>query len=828
MSKAKDLAGFVSTGGILADGTVNLTSEVTGTLPIASGGTNATTADGALTALGGTSVGTSVFKAVDAAAARTALGAELGTVTSVGGTGTVNGLSLSGTVTTSGNLTLGGTLSGVDLTSQVTGTLPVANGGTGITSAGTAGNVLVSDGTNWASTTLNLSSVEPPYNSIAPIIYPEQPNLIQAQGGTWLKTGVVAPAATYPNVLSAPFIEETPVLTSTYPISATQFPAYGASKWVYPVTGGFMVSPDLFTWEFIAQAGVTTATQLAYINSKFVAILPSSTTVVESANGTTWTSANTMPQSGNWCRPIWTGTRYITGNASTTHLAYSTDLTTWTLVDVGNAPASIGWNGSRVVVGCSGNTIKSSTNQTSYSSYTISQGNAASALTYSSVAWNGSRWVAVSDGVYDSGYSYIYQWSITSTTGTSWGSPAQTMTIYGGRVSAIGSTFYIISQQSAISSDYNLFGYKSTNGSTWTRMETQYVNYRTFPPRGSGGGVVATDGSTYVIGSSVSTDSGTSWGSVYLNFQSYTPARIAYANNTYIMAMFCDTNSASSTHFGQSTNGIDWHIKNGPQGNWTDIVYFNGKWIMGSDNRHRAENNSAALYSSDLVTWNNTTGSPQGKLTVAGDYVFCAYYYTSSSTAYTYSSDGISYSTGYLSTSGGQAFFAYGNGVYAGTNKSGAVCTSTNASSWTQRSISADGNPVGIFFAYGAFWFISQTGTVYKSTDSCVTWSTVQVLGSKNDITALTSASFDGTNIVATQGGNRTYLITNNGTAWYWRSLPASQPTPYSSVANGVISTYNAAQRGAKIGGNYVFNDVAQYASISTSALGTPMYMRVE
>jgi hypothetical protein len=59
-----------------------------------------------------------------------------GTVTSVGGTGTVNGISLSGTVTSSGNLTLGGTLANVDLTSQVTGTLPVANGGTGITSLG--------------------------------------------------------------------------------------------------------------------------------------------------------------------------------------------------------------------------------------------------------------------------------------------------------------------------------------------------------------------------------------------------------------------------------------------------------------------------------------------------------------------------------------------------------------------------------------------------------------------------------------------------------------------------------------------------------------------
>jgi len=57
-----------------------------------------------------------------------------GTVTSVGGTGTVNGITLTGTVTSSGNLTLGGTLVNVDLTSQVTGTLPIANGGTGTTS----------------------------------------------------------------------------------------------------------------------------------------------------------------------------------------------------------------------------------------------------------------------------------------------------------------------------------------------------------------------------------------------------------------------------------------------------------------------------------------------------------------------------------------------------------------------------------------------------------------------------------------------------------------------------------------------------------------------
>jgi hypothetical protein len=61
-----------------------------------------------------------------------------GTVTSVGGTGTVNGITLTGTVTSSGNLTLGGTLGSVDLTSQITGTLPVANGGTNSTNINAA------------------------------------------------------------------------------------------------------------------------------------------------------------------------------------------------------------------------------------------------------------------------------------------------------------------------------------------------------------------------------------------------------------------------------------------------------------------------------------------------------------------------------------------------------------------------------------------------------------------------------------------------------------------------------------------------------------------
>jgi hypothetical protein len=46
-----------------------------------------------------------------------------------------------------------------DLTTAVTGTLPVANGGTGITSAGSNGNVLTSNGTAWVSQALPAGGV---------------------------------------------------------------------------------------------------------------------------------------------------------------------------------------------------------------------------------------------------------------------------------------------------------------------------------------------------------------------------------------------------------------------------------------------------------------------------------------------------------------------------------------------------------------------------------------------------------------------------------------------------------------------------------------------
>jgi hypothetical protein len=161
---ATNPSGYITSAGTAAN--------VSGTVAIANGGTGATTAAAALTSLG-------AYPASNPNGYTT----NTGTVTSVAGTGTVSGLTLTGTVTGSGNLTLGGTLSltSGDVTSalgftpynatnpsnyitssgtatNVSGTVAIANGGTGQTTrqaamdalAGsvTSGQYLRGDGTD--------------------------------------------------------------------------------------------------------------------------------------------------------------------------------------------------------------------------------------------------------------------------------------------------------------------------------------------------------------------------------------------------------------------------------------------------------------------------------------------------------------------------------------------------------------------------------------------------------------------------------------------------------------------------------------------------------
>jgi hypothetical protein len=95
-------------------------TNVTGTLAVANGGTGQTTYTNGQLLIGNTT-GNTLTKATLTAGTGISItngtgsisiaATNNGTVTSVGGTGTVSGLTLTGTVTSSGNLTLGGNLS---------------------------------------------------------------------------------------------------------------------------------------------------------------------------------------------------------------------------------------------------------------------------------------------------------------------------------------------------------------------------------------------------------------------------------------------------------------------------------------------------------------------------------------------------------------------------------------------------------------------------------------------------------------------------------------------------------------------------------------------
>lgn len=120
-----------ATSGVYSTSNVVLTSEVTGTLPIANGGTGQTTAPNAINALlPSQSTHGGQFLTTDGSVASWSVN-PLGTVTSVDVSGGTTGITTSGgPVTTSGTITLAGTLA-------------VANGGTGQTTAPNAINALL-------------------------------------------------------------------------------------------------------------------------------------------------------------------------------------------------------------------------------------------------------------------------------------------------------------------------------------------------------------------------------------------------------------------------------------------------------------------------------------------------------------------------------------------------------------------------------------------------------------------------------------------------------------------------------------------------------------
>ena len=125
------------------------TAVTAGVIPVAQGGTGATTSSAALINLGGTSTGTAVFTAASAAAAQVAIGAS-----SVGQS--VFTAANAGAARSAIAAASSGANSDITSLTGLTTPLSAVQGGTGLSAVGPSGNILTSNGTAWTSTSPSL------------------------------------------------------------------------------------------------------------------------------------------------------------------------------------------------------------------------------------------------------------------------------------------------------------------------------------------------------------------------------------------------------------------------------------------------------------------------------------------------------------------------------------------------------------------------------------------------------------------------------------------------------------------------------------------------
>ena len=581
--------------------------------------------------------------------------------------------------------------------------------------------------------------------------------------------------------------------------------AYGSGKFVAVANNG-VTANVMYSSDGIAWSNVTTGTNsntwssVTYGNGTFIAVAPQTSGLVSnvmySTDGTSWVIGNPLVFSSNcitfgagyFVAPssnasiksaglvsggggawnyvtlpsaAYTGVTYGSGGFSAVSqitFAFGFVPTFW--IDVTNLKSSklyaINWSGAVYGNGlwvAAGNGVIQSSDDSgaTWSSYESSN---ISCITYSQLT---GVFVAISNTFTNGTY--------TSNDGINW---VQNKTLPSNITSKSTSITYGKGLYVAVlNGESNVF--YSRDGVNWLTSDVSPNGVQSWNSISYGNELFIATASN---GNKMSSSNGTTWKTNIIPSLSYRLKSVAYGNGTFV--------AVSANAVVASPDGITWTRVATPSGNWSSVIYANGKFVA-------VGNPNIAMTSSDGITWASAALVQTGdwKSVTYGKDKFVAV--GGNSVAMT-SSDGSTWASSTTVQSGYWDSVTYGNGKFVATGyfaNPASMSSSDNGVTWISSNgvfnlyASTYGN--GKFAGYGYYsldgisWIgtnVVNIGNIY----SVIYANGIFVGVGDGSTNCLTTISYDGINWTAPIYGPITYL--NN--MWFSVSSSSSQTILYS------------------------------------------------
>jgi hypothetical protein len=539
----------------------------------------------------------------------------------------------------------------------------------------------------------------------------------------------------------------------------------------YVISGGngsLYYSIDLQSWSSVS--GINSFNSAFYVNSKFY-VSDGQGTGAYSTNGISWTTVSNSAFSGT--RIAYANSKFVARGYGTA-IYVSTDFITWTARTgaanysyygaVNRAPFYFG--GKWYTNAPSSKILEFSTDTVTWSKTSIN----APAMPYDAYwaagTFFGTYFYALDASFAGSTCGYLYRstdgnsWStVTTPWGTLGDASAQSITSSNGRI-------FIAAKDTSYTQNI----YTSTNGTTWTTA--------TIPASTNvnGGGVAYGNGKWIIFGSDdgsvtmkvLSSTNGTSFSlnaTVNNNFPTvmdgngsplnFSVGYPVYGNKFVMTAQASDWSNwppTSYNTFRSSTDAVTWSSWSSPISRngygFGSVFYANGYYAVGANDGYNDANNVA--YSTNATSWTKVagpTGTQYGSIVAGVNNTF----------------------------------------IWAGVDS--VIYTSTNATTWTQRSTQISGYWAVWSYGNGRYLAadLNNTPNIVYSTN-LTTWSYTTYSGAMTPELKDYYTASNGTTAVFIPNNPNSYVpaySTTNGTSWTTSDLYVSGWTAISNPAYG-------------------------------------------